>query len=189
MEITSKIIRELLHYDTDTGVFTWRRRDLKWFGHERDCKRWNNRYAGKTAGSLHTKPNGYQFVEITLFKRPYKAHRVAWLYVTGSWPSDGIDHINRNPTDNRFVNLREATTLENGHNQSRYANNKSGVSGIFWNKRARKWYVSCGLNGVRHYLGTYQDFSCAKSAVDKFRSDNGFDDSHGAQSAPYLMGA
>lgn len=98
--LTAESLRELLHYDPQTGIFTWRvtRGNLK------ACSR---------AGSM--KEDGY--IRVCIGERRYHAHRLAWLYVTGDWPVEEIDHINRNKADNRFTNLRPATRSTNEQNR------------------------------------------------------------------------
>jgi hypothetical protein len=89
-KLAAERLRERLRYDGGTGVFTRRVGS----GHAR---------AGEIAGSVHS--TGY--VRIGIDGGKYTAHRLAWLYVHGVWPSDQIDHINRNRSDNRIANLRE----------------------------------------------------------------------------------
>lgn len=94
-ELTQASLKEKLHYDPETGVFTWRS-------------------SGKLAGHIHIK--GYCRVKIN--SRLYYAHRLIFLYMTGVWPSDQVDHINGTRGDNRWVNLREATSQQNNMNRS-----------------------------------------------------------------------
>jgi hypothetical protein len=89
-KLTAERLRERLHYDAETGVFTRRVGS----GHA---------HAGDMAGSVHS--TGY--VRIGIDGGKYTAHCLAWLYVHGVWPSDQIDHINRNRSDNRIANLRQ----------------------------------------------------------------------------------
>ena len=118
--ITQKELKDLLHYDPETGVFTW-------------LKSGKGRKAnGETRGLT----NGYFTIRINW--RQYKAHRLAWLYVYGVWPKGQIDHINHNTTDNRIANLREVTNQENHRNMSLSKNNTSGVTGVYWGKQLEK---------------------------------------------------
>ncbi|WP_292613113.1 HNH endonuclease signature motif containing protein, partial [Nitrobacter sp. 62-13] len=81
-------VRELLHYDPETGRFTWR----------------SGQKAGRAAGSI-----GGRYVQIMIGKKNYLAHRLAWLYVHDSPPLEEIDHVNGDPRDNRINNLRLAS--------------------------------------------------------------------------------
>ena len=105
---------EIFAYDPDTGVITWKV----------DSGRYGRIKAGTVAGSLKSK-NGY--IEIHLKGKAYKAHRVAWLLHYGSWPSEQVDHINRNRSDNRAANLRACSASDNMFNKNIYKSNSSGI--------------------------------------------------------------
>jgi HNH endonuclease/AP2 domain len=83
----------------------------------------------------------------------YRAHRVAWLMMTGEWPEDQIDHKDRNKLNNRWSNLRQATNAENIRNQALRSNNKSGVKGVHINKRGE--YVAQLIVNRKHVLCAY----------------------------------
>jgi hypothetical protein len=139
--ISVERLRELLAYDPETGVFTWR----------------TGPRAGMVAGGL--KSYGYLAVW-----RCYKSHRLAWLYMTGDWPLTQIDHINRVRTDNRFDNLREATHAENVRNSGRRKDNASGFKGVSWHQRGKCWQVSIFKDGRRVHLGSYKTTEEASAA-------------------------
>lgn len=103
--LTQARLRELLDYDPFTGIFTWR---VNLRGRGGAVK------VGKVAGSYDTKGKLQIKVDGTL----YFAHRLAFLWVTGEWPMDQVDHINRDCKDNRWWNLREASNVENCRNRS-----------------------------------------------------------------------
>ena len=112
--LTVAYVRSILDYNPETGEFRWKKRTANMFAPgnrtaEWRCHNWNSRHADKSAGTLH--PGGHVIVRI--FKINYKAHRLAWLYVTGKWPENEIDHTNRIGSDNRLVNLSEATHAQN----------------------------------------------------------------------------
>ncbi len=113
-----------LEYEPSTGVFTW-------------SKALKNQSAGKQAGIIEAK--GYR--QIMLHGHRYKAHRLAWLIMTGEWPRDQIDHINGVKDDNRFANLREATNAQNKRNGNVRADSKSGYKGVHWHRQSKKWRV------------------------------------------------
>ena len=115
--VTAAALRAALHYNPDTGVFTWRPREP-----ESVYGWWNGRYAGKPAG--HLKPPGSgraRYRAIHLYGRDYLAHRIAWLYMTGRWPSGDIDHVDGDGLNYRIANLREASRSENLRKLSRPA--------------------------------------------------------------------
>ena len=135
--ITQDQLRSLLHYDPTTGVFT--RRVL--------C---GGQLPGSEAGSIW-KSKGYAYISIG--KRDYGAHRLAWLYMTGFLPPNGIDHKNGVRHDNRWSNLRLATAAQNNQNlrQAR-SDSKSGILGVI-KLPGGKWMAKIGVDGKRFYLG------------------------------------
>jgi hypothetical protein len=80
-------------------------------------------------------------------------HRVAVLLVTGAWPDAEVDHIDRNRSNNRWSNLRQAAHSENAHNRAIYRNNSSGLKGIYRNKD--RWSASIMAGGKKKHLGTF----------------------------------
>lgn len=99
---------------------------------------WKNGNAGHKAGSIAGCVNkGY--VRIRIGKVGYLAHRIVWLYHHGYMPESDVDHIDRNPLNNRIDNLREVSDQCNIRNQKKRTDNTSGVTGVFWDKSKRKW--------------------------------------------------
>lgn len=145
--ITQARLKELLEYDPDTGVFTRRVSS-------------GNATAGSVAG--RSLPSGH--IQIGLDGRRYYAHRLAWLYVYGNWPSAEIDHVNRSPADNRLSNLREATRHENGAKRSIFNNNTSGVKGVYWEAAYGKWHARIRVNGELRSLGRFVSLDEAAAA-------------------------
>lgn len=186
MNINSEIARELLDYDPDTGEFTWKYRERHWFSSLRGYKMWNAKNAGKRAGYLRTDVRwGYQHREVRLMRSNYKEHRLVWLWMTGEWPKDEIDHKNQDATDNRWPNLRQATHTENMRNISLAKNNTSGHIGVSWEKRYSKWLAYGRVGGRRKYLGMYEDISEAAAVVRSFYAEQGYDANHGLEPAHY----
>jgi len=142
-ELTAERLRELLHYDPATGIFTRRvvvsaSKALK---------------PGDVAGGLD-KSTGYWRVSVD--NRRYWAHRLAWFYVHGVWPADCLDHINQTPLDNRLCNLREATKAENCQNISRPRSiNKAGLLGVSLVTKTGKWQATITLGRKAKYLGKF----------------------------------
>jgi len=142
--ITLKRLKELLHYDLLTGVFT-RARSLT-----------NQVKAGDLAGN--NRHNGY--VAIYLDNKKYYAHRLAWFWFYGVMPDGEIDHINGDRTNNRGSNLRSVGRKENTKNKRMHGQNTSGVMGV--SKTASgKWRVYIGVSGRQINLGVYEDFEVA----------------------------
>ncbi len=153
--ITQKELKSLLSYDEKTGIFTWL------------LPRINNKIkAGSVAGALHH--TGYLYIGIN--KKYYGAHRLAWLYVYGSFPNDMIDHINGNSIDNKIDNLRLSTNTQNQYNQKISKNNTSGIKGVCWHKVAQKWSARIRFNGKRIYLGLFENLELAELVINEARN-------------------
>lgn len=149
-------LRELLSYDPETGVLTWRLQP----GTSRSTVGFNNKCAGKTAGTIN--PDGYVVVGIA--KKYYLAHRLIWKLVTGNDPADIIDHEDTNRTNNRWLNLREASNGPNIQNSRIRKDNKSGIKGVHWDKHHNAWKATLGLNGEQIALGHFKDINEAGEA-------------------------
>ena len=136
--LTADFVRSILEYDPTTGIFRWRHRADR-------AQNWNSRNAGKPAGSL---VQGYLQIQIPK-PQNYYAHQIAWLYMTGEWPGQQIDHINGNRLDNRFSNLRLATNSQNGNNKTIQRNNVSGVAGVWFRPKLNRWEAQVSKDGRR----------------------------------------
>lgn len=178
-------VSALLKYDPDTGLLFWLPRPVEMFsdaflGSEWSSKRWNTRYAGKEAFTA-LDGRGYRYGQI--YKKPYRAHRVAWLLTHGVWPEGEIDHINGVRTDNRLANLRDVSITINRRNCKLRSDNKSGVSGVNWNKAYGKWRARIAVNGQEVFLG---NFDCVDDAIEARKQAEktvgGFHKNHGRAS-------
>ena len=146
--LTAEYLRSVLHYDQETGIFTWK------------VSTSNSVKVGDVAGS----PNGHGYQLIQLQSRKHKAHRLAWLYIHGSWPKDQLDHVNRIRTDNRIANLRDVSHKQNNQNRSKSSNNTSGHPGVIWYKRDSKWQVKIKHNQKLIHLGLFTNIEEAIAA-------------------------
>ena len=146
--LTQEEVKELLDYNPDTGVFVWKPRDNV-------RKTWNTRYAGTIAGSYDYE--GYW--RMAIHNRTQKAHRIAWLYVYGEFPSDQIDHINGVKHDNRIENLRVVSSKINHENKKKgKSNNKySNLLGVTFCKKVKKWKAQITYDKKCHFIGFYDD--------------------------------
>jgi hypothetical protein len=145
--LTQERLHSLLDYDPATGVFCWRmtRRNSK-----------QNKIAGTVC------PKGYR--RISVDARIYLAHRLAWLYQTGVWPSSELDHISRLRDDNRFVNLREATRTTNNQNIGFCTDKLSGYRGVGWHKASNRWRARIQSQGTLFELGYFDSIEAASAA-------------------------
>lgn len=159
--ITVDMLRETLEYDPKTGVFTWKKRCVLWFKDDRSMKIWNTKYSGKETFTSND-GGGYNMSSIKGIK--VKAHRAAWAIHYGEWPREFIDHINLDPSDNRIVNLRQASNSENMRNSGLRSNNTSGARGVYWCSEKLKWAASIRVNGKNKFLGRFESIDAAKAA-------------------------
>lgn len=148
VEITQSLLHEMLDYNEDSGVFTWKVRPAR------------RVHVGDVAGTLSKK--GY--LGFKIFGNYHLAHRLAWLYVYGKEPKDFIDHINRITTDNRICNLREATNQENKRNGKKYRNNTSGFRGVYRKNNGWEAYLVERKKVV--YVGRFKTPEEASSAAE-----------------------
>lgn len=153
--ITVEQLKEDLHYNPDTGEFT------------RLIHR-GNRYKNRTTAGC-VKSLGY--IEIGLRNKVYLAHRLAWLYMTGEWPVKFIDHIDGNPSNNKWSNLRQATEHQNTMNRKIIKTNSSGVKGVCWNAKLGKWQAGIKYNYKSIHLGLFDDIDEAAKAVSDKRQE------------------
>lgn len=139
--LTHSRLLELLDYDPDTGLFTWRIRVNN-----------NGADAGDMAGCINT----IGYIQIGINGTRYLAHRLAFLYVTGKWPDADIDHINSIRSDNKWCNLRPATRSENLQNLKKAKkHNKCGLLGVRKNTSGKTWSSRIVLHRIETRLGTF----------------------------------
>ena len=140
-------LMEVLEYNPDTGIFICRI-SRKGAG------------AGSVAGCVE--PSGYRRIMVD-YKR-YHAHSLAWLFIYGHWPKDQMDHKNGIRDDNRIENLREATCSENGQNRKMNVSSTSGLIGVTFHRRDKKWQACIMINSRSHHLGYFADKHAAHAA-------------------------
>ena len=145
-ELTADRVREALQYDKSSGRFTWliKASTKTRVGSLAGCVR---------RGYLRIKLNGY----------PYSAHRLAWLWVTGAWPTGHVDHINRNKGDNRWANLRDVSASINAQNRLHASSNSStGILGVSPYMGRFRAVIFAG--GKQIYLGLFATPELAREA-------------------------
>lgn len=160
--ITQADLKCLLRYDNQSGEFFWR----------------IDRGAARTGLKAGTS-DGRGYLQIMINKKRYRAHRLAWLYMTGEMPADQIDHINGNRSDNRIENLRAVTGTINKRNQKTPKNNSSGVIGVRWNKKDSRWHARICLDGKFKHLGCFSSKAEAVDARMRANEANHFHANHG----------
>lgn len=147
-ELTFKRAAELLSYDRRTGVLRWRLAR-----------------GGELPGAIAGTANGQGYVVITVDRRRYKAHRVAWLLVTGEWPAVEVDHRDRDRSNNAWANLRLASKAQNMMNSP--GKSKLGLpKGVRRILPTGKFRAEIYIDRKRVHLGT---FKCAHEAAEAYR--------------------
>lgn len=152
-DLTAQRLRELITYTPETGTFT---------RISKTCANANRLPLGLIPGS----PSDNGYIRIGVNGSRYFAHRLAVLYMTGEWPTHDVDHINRDRTDNRWCNLRSATRSENMQNIVLYKPTKSGIKGVHWNERKRKWHVRFKVHKQVIHVGYFDSLEDASNAYD-----------------------
>ena len=147
--LTQERLKELLHYDPETGVFTRR-----------------TSTGGKFSGSVCGAPQNMGYTQIMVDKANYLAHRLAWLYVNGVWPAFHVDHIDGCRTNNAFSNLRDADRSTNAQNTHKsHIDNATGLLGASYDKARNKFSANIFSSGRRLHIGR---FSTAKEAHEAY---------------------
>jgi len=141
-KLTQKRLKEVLHYDPDTGIFTNR------------INRSSRAREGKEAGCIC--PDGYRYIYID--NKKYHASRLAFLYMRGYFPEHEVDHEDRIKHNDKWENLRHLTHSCNMKNVGIKSNNTSGVTGVYWGRGRQRWRAKICVAGEIKYLGDYIDF-------------------------------
>lgn len=176
-----KELSKLLRYEPDTGLLFWRERTPDMFEGgkypaERVAHCWNAKYAGQMAFKFKSK-SGY--LQGSIFDKTYLAHRIVWVVGAGEWPKDQIDHINHDRSDNRWINLRQATSQENHRNRSLSSNNRSGFCGVRFYKQIGKWHTQIRIDGLNKHLGFFDNKTDAITARKAANKKYGYHSNHG----------
>lgn len=167
--ITQATLKELLHYDPDTGVFTWRVRPSR------------RVYIGDEAGSVYQRGNAcYRDIKIDGVK--YLAHRLAWLYTYSEFPAGQIDHIDGNGLHNWIINIRDVDNRENQKNSRLRSDNTSGTVGVSFDKASGKWKAQISTGSGRKRLGHFTDIKDAIAARKSAEVEYGYHENHGRSS-------
>lgn len=146
-------LRELFHYDPNTGQFTYVTRVAR------------RVRVGDVVGSVNSE--GYR--HIRLGGKTYKAHRLAWLWCHGAWPQLMIDHIDGDRDNNRLSNLREASRSQNLANSTPRRRGKSLPKGV--TRRGSRWVARIQKGGRPTFLGSFASVDEAILAYSRAASE------------------
>lgn len=145
------LLRSLLDYDPNTGLFRWTAK-----------RRWRTDLCGEVAGHFNKR-----YVTIQFEGKQWAAHRLAWAYMHGELPTEDLDHINGDKHDNRIANLRPATRAQNCCNVRLRRNSKSGLKGVSWKSDDGKWLAQIQFQGKSRFLGYFRTKEAAAAAYDR----------------------
>ena len=163
--IDIETLRNAVSYDEETGLFKWSKPRCKvQVGDALGYKRKD--------GYIHMKFNGVSIL----------GHVLAWFYVHGKPPDGEIDHINHDRSDNRISNLRDVPAKENAKNRKRYANNRTGHTGVFFDKACGKYKANINVDGKLKHLGTFTGIAHAITARRWAEDTYGYHANHGDKS-------
>jgi len=162
--LTQSELKSIFHYNPTTGEFTRIKETSK-----------NCPPVGSIAGTITC--DGYLSVKV--HGKQLLLHRAVFLYMNGRFPFDQVDHINHIRTDNRWSNLREIDGKINTHNQSLNIRNKSGITGVSWCKRSKKWHSQISYKRKGINLGYFDNFDDAVNARLKANEQYCFHKNHG----------
>lgn len=131
-------------------------------------------YSNKTCGCISRR--GY--IQVRMGRDKFMAHRILWAMYYGSWPKNGIDHINGIKTDNRIDNMREGTQFDNSKNASKYPRKEEWIAtGVSRCRSGFRAYAQ--VNNQSHYMGIFKCHTAALFARLKFSAIHGFSERHG----------
>lgn len=140
--ITQKRLKKFLDYEPETGIFRWKIRKA------------SKVVVGVPAGC----PDREGYNRITIDGHPYRASRLAFLYMLGYFPENEVDHIDRVVDNDRWSNLREVSRQCNVRNRCIQKNNRSGVTGVVYVKKSCKWKAGIGVNKKHYVIGIFDTF-------------------------------
>ena len=168
-KLTQKELKRILHYNPTTGLFTWKI---------------NHKHGSKKKNTIAGYKNNDGYVCIKISNTLYYAHILVFLYMNNYYPENFIDHKDKTPWNNWYINLRETSQQCNMRNRKRNKNNKSGVTGVSWVLRDSIWWSSLKVYGVIKNLGRYknkEDAICARLAGEQclgWETCNNITDAH-----------
>lgn len=137
--LSAEMLRAVIRYSPDSGEFIWLTPPGKRL----------------KPGDIACSRNGAGYIQIGLCGFRYYGHRLAYLYMMGSWPPVEIDHINGDRSDNRWANLRSVDRASNAKNVRRHKDNKSGVKGVSWSAERHLWVAQICIRGCQTHLGRF----------------------------------
>ncbi len=140
-KLTQEELKKNLNYNPGTGIFKWKVAN-------------NGRIK---IGNIAGYKNNDGYIQIKVNKKIYYAQRLAWLYMEGYFPENTMDHIDRNPSNNKWDNLRHVSKTCDVRSRKKFKNNKSGIVGVYLDEKTNKWKVQITNNKKQIYLGIFKE--------------------------------
>lgn len=156
--LTQKEVKRLFSYDPETGIV------------KRLITVSNNAKKNDIVGCKTKEIESRIYLVTMVNYKLYMLHRLIWLYMTGLFPEEYIDHIDHDGTNNKWINLRPASNQENQRNSTLGINNKSGITGVYFAKSKNLWVASIKINHKEKHLKTSKDFfecCCARKSAER----------------------
>lgn len=142
-DLTAQEVRAIFTYEKKDGFLRWR-----------FAAGMGGRFpAGSIAGRQHVE--GYRYISV--HGKAYRASRLIWLYVTGEWPNLQVDHKDRNPSNDKWNNLRLATGSQNKANSRKYRNKSCPLKGVqaVQKRHSIRYRAVITKDGVRRSIGNF----------------------------------
>lgn len=148
-------LKELLEYNRDTGLLIWK----------------VNRRGKAKKGTIAGKKKKSGYIEVFIDSKRYSASRLIFFYETGAWPKNEMDHIDRNPSNNQWNNLREVSSSQNKFNQCRKVTKHKLLK---WVKKTRsgKFAATVTIHSMKTHLGSFDSEHAAHEAAVQYLSQN-----------------
>lgn len=146
-------VKDTFQYPPETGELFWNPdRNKKWFKTANAYQAYLNHRAGKP---VKTSINAHGYLVVGLKNKTLLVHRIAFVLMLGRFPKETLDHIDGNPLNNCWVNLREVPQCINARNQRKNSRNSSGFPGVYWVARDKKWASQVCINRTQKLLGSF----------------------------------
>lgn len=177
--ITHKYVKQLFHYDSEKGILYWKSSRKK--RRQKDSTAGIvslNKFGTTGNGKPLIRPEPQKRMVVSIQGRSYMMHRIIYFWYHGVWP-EYVDHIDGNPLNNKIENLRSVSAAENALNKKLPVSNKSGIMGVNFNEKTKKWVASGTCNKKLTHIGTFDDKDDAIAARRQWEKDNGFHENYG----------
>lgn len=178
-DISLSYLREALDYCPKSGKLYWKAsRPSSHFSRHSTYLLYLTRFAGNEAGGIR-KGRKTEYKSVFICNSHYKAHRLAYALVKQCWPDGDIDHLDGNGLNNRISNLRVVSNTENAKNTRAHENNVSGITGVHWDVRKKRWIAQGNIGGKRTQIASSKNKDEVIKARQLFEEEHGYSARHG----------